>query len=76
MPAIPDVMLGILTPAAAGTYACEIQTPYAEGYYRLLSEVWIDGVRVTDIDLLVVDVGNPGWTIDPVSGKVVARRTA
>jgi hypothetical protein len=81
LPAIPDVVLGILSPGAVAgentrEYTGQVQAPYAEGYYRLLSEVWIDGVRVTDIDLLVVDDGHPGWTIDPVTGQVVARGTA
>jgi hypothetical protein len=74
LPAAPDVVFGVLTRTpAAGEYAGELQAPLAEGYYRLLSEVWLDGVRVTDTDLLCVDDGHPGWSIDPVTGKVVAR---
>ena len=75
--AVPDVVNGVLTRGpAAGAYAGELQAPYAEGYYRLLSEAWLDGVRVTDIDLLIVDDGHPGWSIDPMTGKVVARVAA
>jgi pimeloyl-ACP methyl ester carboxylesterase len=72
--AVPDVVNGVLTHTSAeGEYAGELQAPLAEGYYRLLSEAWLDGVRVTDTDLLIVDDGHPGWSIDPVTGKVVAR---
>ena len=72
--AVPDVVYGVLTRAPAeGEYAGELQAPLAEGYYRLLSQAWLDGVRVTDTDLLIVDDGHPGWSIDPVTGKVVAR---
>ena len=72
--AVPDVVNGVLTrTSAAGEYAGELQAPLAEGYYRLLSEAWLDGVRVTDTDLLIVDDGHPGWSIDPVTSKVVAR---
>ena len=36
-------------------YTGELPALAAEGYYRLLSKVWLDGVRVTDSDLLVVN---------------------
>ena len=72
--AVPDVVYGVprATPTD-GEYVGEIQAHLAEGYYRLLSEAWLDGVRATDTDLLIVDDGHPGWTIGPVTGKVVAR---
>lgn len=73
LPAVPDVVFGVLVRGASpGEYAGEITAPYAEGYYRLLSEVWLDGVRVTDTDLLVVDDGYPGWSVDPVTGRLLA----
>lgn len=74
LPETPDVVFGVLTRGAeAGEYTGEIQAPFAEGYYRLLSQAWIEGARVVDIDLLVVDDGHPGWSIDPLTGHVVAR---
>lgn len=77
LPAVPDSVFGVLLPGdAPGEFVGEIRAPYAEGCYRLLSQVWLDGVRVTDSDLLVVDDGHPGFTIDPVTGKVIARGEA
>jgi pimeloyl-ACP methyl ester carboxylesterase len=74
LPAVPDVVFGVLVPGAdPGEYAGEIRAPHAEGYYRLLSELWLDGVRLTDTDLLIVDDGYPGWSIDPVTGRLVVR---
>jgi pimeloyl-ACP methyl ester carboxylesterase len=74
LPAVPDVVFGILRPGLTpGEYVGEISAPHAEGCYRLLSEVWLDGVRVADTDLLIVDDGHPGWSIDPVTGRLLAR---
>lgn len=76
LPEAPDVVFGVLTRGSlAGEYTGQIQAPFSEGYYRLLSEAWLDGVRVVDIDLLIVDDGNPGWSIDPVTGRVLPRMT-
>ena len=71
--AVSDVVDGVLTrDSDVGEYTGELQAPLAEGYYRLLSEAWLDDVRVTNTDLLIVDDGHPGWSIDPATGKVVA----
>jgi hypothetical protein len=75
LPEPPDVVSTVLVNGPTpGEYIGELQAPYAEGYYRLLSEVWLDSVRVVDRDLLVVDDGYAGWSIDPTTGMVMARK--
>jgi pimeloyl-ACP methyl ester carboxylesterase len=77
LPAVPDVVFGILIrDSETGEYAGEIRVPFAEGYYRLLSEAFIDGARIVDIDLLIVDDGAAGWSVDPETGQALAGANA
>lgn len=77
IPDTPEVVEGVLhRGASAVEFVGEIRAPHAEGYYRLLSAAWVGDIRVTDTDLLIVDDGYAGWSIDPATGHALEQPLA